>query len=550
MAVLVAACSVTQSTSPTATPTPKPLPTATSTPPRNPTSTSTRLPAPTRRPTFTPTSPATNSPTRTPLPTVAWTLPAIEIDGWLSGAYATWESNLSIRAASFPTTIYVDALSGRVTSVATATPFPEGLYRGPPSAKSAHFEITCSEGDLQLHRLPERTLLGEAPILVSYCNSVQWARDESAASIVSDDGSVFVWRRDGTAPYVVGQALPTTLAPWSPDSSRLLLTGHSDSSVLGEATFNIAYPDGRPMLFTGATIEAGNGWEPEFLHWLTDDLIANHRQCGDAGDCLFTSIYDATTGEYVAGYLTHSGFGVGQGARLSPNSQWLALDTPLDTEDWSQRFEEGYDEYRFLALLDVTTRNRYVWAEGKIRIVFSGWTSDSGRFYFLHYPSSSLDVGEPALSYGLLSLDPLTLQTTVVTANVVWENWSPDHSLIFVATAAVIGPDRAESVHGAIRAADGTPLTPPQFIAASLDLTRPYAQLVSASWSHTSNQLAVADGFGNLWLFSDNGQLMQLASLLPTVESPSGLTLDWSPDDRRLLVQSGDRAWVVTINTP
>jgi len=431
----------------------------------------------------------------------------------------------------------IDALAGKVVAIAT----PDySTFFAALTQKSENYEIECSDQGQKMYHLPDRQLVSEASLLASSCYSVEWAKNEAAASLVSDEGDVYVWRTDGTAPFVVGSAMPSSGAAWSPNSSQLVVTSLTTEG--GSGTFNIAYLDGKPMQITGATIEAGNGWDPTNVLWLTNTIVQNMRQCGDGGACLSYSYYDANTGKYLIGYIVDAHLGEGQFALLSPNEQWLALDTYLNEDVWEQRYSY---ENRVMVLYDLKNHKKHVWANGDDSYAFSGWASDSREFYFVRYP---FEGQKPGTLLGLIALDPFTLKTKVVIPNVLLASESPDHNSIFVIPAATIRTWQAIQLQAAVYTPAGKRITPLQDVANHLDFENLGSVLIPSEWSHKSNQVVFADSSGNLWLFNSEGKSTRLASSLPTEEWPEETAFKWSPDDRRLFVYRAHRAWVVTIN--
>ena len=74
----------------------------------------------------------------------------------------------------------------------------------------------------------------------------------------------------------------------------------------------------------------------------------------------------------------------------------------------------------------------------------------------------------------------------------------------------------------------------------------PYPGPVSIAWSHSGGSVAVGDLFGRLKILHLDGS----ESLLANQRLDKRLDLRWSPDDRRLLVEQGNQAWIVDIPTP
>lgn len=440
----------------------------------------------------------------------------------------------------------IDALSGK--TVAIATPDYSTVFT-PPSAESENYEIKCNDQGQAMYHRPDQQRVSEAALRMSHCYSVTWAPNESAASLVSEEGDIYIWRTDGTAPAWVGHTtMASSPAAWSPDSRKLVVPDFiiEGSMIDGDyATFDIVYPDGKPLRTTKATIEAGNGWEPDRLSWLTNTIVQNWRECGYG--CQSFSYYDATTGKYLIGYTSYFGE---RNALLSPDERWLALATYLSEEDWERKY---YLEDPVMMMYDLKNHNSRVWSPSDGSFALSGWASDSREFYFVRYP---LEGQEPGTLLGLIALDPFTLKTKGVIPNVVLANESPDHHSALVITAAKIETledyqFQASQLQAAGYTLDGKRTTSLQAVTDNLSFGQPAADSLPSAWSHKGNQVIFADSVGNVWLLNTEGESTQLASGLPVEDSedwPYETVFKWSPDDRRLFVYRAHRAWVVNIN--
>jgi len=338
---------------------------------------------------------------------------------------------------------------------------------------------------------------------------------------------------------VVGQTTPYTLAEWSTNDQMLLIFNMSQNS--DEGTFDIAFADGRPMKITGATIEAGNGWEIYNLRWLTNDIVINMRQCGNAGACQSYSYFDAMTGEYLIGYIVDVVTQDGQFGSLSPNHRWLTLDTYMDEDVWEKRY--SYDN-RVMVFYDLEAHKKYVWAEGDDSIKFAGWSPDSNTFYFVHFPFDSKNINIPS---GYLVIKPDDLHARLVIPNVLNVEKSPDGQLILVGMGEKIEEQQAENITVSLFTVDGRQLSASQFIADRLDYEMLRLDNLPMSWSNDSSKAALVDASGNLWIFNKDGIITRVASSLPTDFWPGETYIKWSPDNDRLLVVRHNRAWIATV---
>lgn len=569
------------------TPLPQATPAATLTftahPSITPLSSNTPQPSPSRTSTPLPTHTHTSTPSPTLAPVGNWLFPIIEIRqapvmepyAWHDYAlpYGKWVDDQSVAVADEENNILIlDAYSGKVLSVVTPTPYATIDYQqwlkqqlNTPS-RTDNFEIVCSETGLEMVGLPNRELVSRSNLPVSDCSSVSWASDGSAASLVTDHSNeVFVWHTDGTDPYWVGDGWTGI---WSPDNDKLLVLNSSPTGYADEATFNIAYPDGKPMRITGAVIEAGNQWEiPYSLNWITNDIVRNRRGCVIPNYCN-QDYYHAESGNFL---IRNGIYEIGgQEAVLSPDQCWLAMEVDSYAENWEELYTDHSDTSTWWILYDLKRLTSHKWATGKhdwsssslgLSVEFIGWSADSRQFYFVYYPFSYRSTDLPA---GYSRLDRNTLKTRLLVPNVIFTKFSPDGQYIFMVTADRIEEQMAYGVKAAIYTLEGKPVSELQFIADQLPFEvlnptnfynegsyDPYPDLIPSRWNNTTTEIAYADPSGNLWLKGTNGESIQIASGLPVEPYwQEKVRFSWSPDDRLLLFRWDIRGWIIQIHIP
>jgi hypothetical protein len=155
-------------------------------------------------------------------------------------------------------------------------------------------------------------------------------------------------------------------------------------------------------------------------------------------------------------------------------------------------------------------------------------------------------VADP-FPFGLLALDPETREFTQLFEQAVFASWSPDKHLMWVVFPAKREDGSLGLDGGIFDPAMGT-LTGRAFVSDRLLYANPAeGDLAPVAWSNDGTRLVCGDSRGNLNLFSTDGAMQVLASHLPLNPWPDDVHYAWSPDDRHLLVQHGDRAWIVTV---
>jgi hypothetical protein len=333
-----------------------------------------------------------------------------------------------------------------------------------------------------------------------------------------------------------------------------------------EATFNIVYPDGKPMHITRAVIEAGNNWGPENLTWLTNDIVWSIRGCVLPNYCL-QDYYHAESGKFLIRNEVNDGGG--QDAVLSPDQRWLVMEVSPYADNWGKRYTYDVQE-TLLVLYDLKLLEKHVWTEAGpyrgsyypgVSFEFIGWHADSSQFYFAYYPFGNLSADLPV---GYSALDPNTLKTRQMIPDVVFTSLSPDGLSILIITADRIENHMAFNLKGAVYTLDGKPVTETQPIAEQLefDALNPTDFFdqgsyianfdpIPARWNKYSTEVVFAGPGGDVWLMSTNGETRQIASDLPVGGRwQENVSLGWSPNGQFLLIRWGTRGWIAQIHNP
>jgi len=141
------------------------------------------------------TAPSTKTPsaTLTSMPTTVWTIPVIEIADWPGVAYddyIQWEDNESISFWDYHSPFTVNAVTGVITPEPTMTPYRYDQMS--ISSQSKDYEIHCLPNGLEMYRISDQSLISQTPVQVYDCGSIQWSNNGNVASLVSDQGRIYV----------------------------------------------------------------------------------------------------------------------------------------------------------------------------------------------------------------------------------------------------------------------------------------------------------------------------------------------------------------------
>lgn len=524
------------------------------------------------------TSPTRPTPTKTvvlpsqPLPTTLvpgdWRVPVVSISDLIGQDFyfPTWDEQNRLLIENPGTSQFINPLTGKVE--ATATPVPTLAWGGEAASSSKEYEVICSSDGVRMVRLADQQIMAEAHLAVECYMNVNWASNGSAAALITQRGDLYVWEPNGSQPRMVGQGLNFSAPMWSPDNTRILFTdqveGNFDPTIVG---LSIAFLDGRPMLTTGAQVDAGNNWDPtSSLNWETNRTIHN-RLCGV--DYCYYDYYDAETGHFLI--RTNSSDTGGREPAISPNGRWLVLEGDQRAVDWEHRWENLYLPGQGgpgLIVVDLITLRRSLVIQsntpgingesqaaltGSDNLKFLGWNADSSKFYFVHFPFGSPEYDLPV---GLLALYPNNGYLEQVLPDIAYGLASPDRKHTFLVTADTVKGNTAIGLKAGIYYLDGVPVTALQPVAENIEYSTlnevdvystKSTRLISSEWSPDGSRLVYADTGGNIWIMDTAGNTTQLAANLPKESWDGNAIFSWSPDGQYLLIKSAEHAWLVQV---
>jgi hypothetical protein len=279
-----------------------------------------------------------------------WLVRAVNIPEWPIKRYRVWwQDNQTIKINIYDMYGLVNVSDDSISAFQVLeTPMvlvDAGKYDYQYSPNETYL-VKCTGKDsesfyhgLQLYRVSDWALIGQIDNIAHNCTwSINWTSDESLFAFAAiqnpsnnnRDTKIFVWKTDGTLPYVIGEGNPYEPGDWawSPDLKQLIIARPDFQAFdpQNEFTFDILYIDQSPALKTGAGFINSHGFPR--LSWLTNDIVSNHQQIFST--CTSTEYYVAQNGSPLPDISWESCDEVTyydtQEPHLSPDQRWFMVD--------------------------------------------------------------------------------------------------------------------------------------------------------------------------------------------------------------------------------
>lgn len=485
----------------------------------------------------------------TPTPVVHWDADVIEVNwnAYSAVSQPEWLSNTVAKLAIFPAEssdgyITVDISSGKEARAVGESINSDWRIYSPQRT----FVIECISG-MKMYRAGDNQLISETPLLpplspgVICSTFIQWAPDESVASFMAGDHSIYTWKSDGTLPEKVIDHTSSAFTAWSPDSRKLAVEVSETVSHIG--TINVIDADGKIL----SEFQFQAGGDGAILGWLTNDVMASYSR--------YTNwFYDIHTGQQLFTWTnTPSGGVVHQHPQVSPNNHWVFLEQG-DEERFSTLNTNRIIMKKEYRLFDIQKSKDYLllddWGN---YLLFAGWNTDATTLYLVNRPAEANSTSKLPVPFGLVGYDVQTQQYHLLFKDAVQVAWNADKSWGFVVFAA---SDKADQLglYGGLWKVGATTLVKQWHISGQMVYQDPaldsffgaFPGPVSIAWSHNNKTVTVNDKFGRVKIINTDGVEHILTDNMPG----KNVALRWSPDDQHLLVETDNRAWIVTIPNP
>lgn len=425
------------------------------------------------------------------------------------------------------------------------------------TSPDGNYVITCDYSVPTLFYVPTITVIATTDRKDLGCDSERssWSPDSSYVFLVEGiTEDIYRWRMDGSQPEFL--EINKVLEPkklhypdwsvkmrWSPDGQYL---------AIHKFDLYVVTPDDEESFKNPLLIEECAGCFEEF-RWITPRVLLIQY---------FKSValVHIPSGNGLAGIWTSGGLCAEQIPLMSPDGRWMISDAP-----WCGGGERGPDQSIISNLEDGSRR---VFSESLAdRIDFVGWSQDGSKFYLVSRPTEIDALPDPRTPFGLLVMNPETLQVQNLFEQAWFVSFNKDFSWAYV-VFPVKNDDGSFRLDGALWEIGTSQLIGRQIMASTMDekllAPVPYAtvqpfysftgeelgssssaavRLVPAIWSHDNLKVATINSDHQLVSIDLTGDIHiigQLDSNLDWLNS----TITWSDDDKVLDVNGVQ--WTVT----
>ena len=405
-----------------------------------------------------------------------------------------------------------------------------------------NYVITCDSGFPILFYAPTRTVISMANRVFGCGNqNSAWSPDNSYVFLVEGGTQdIYRWRIDGSQPEVVN--INTESSPsgvncdvqflWNPNAEFLAIArGCNLYSIEPDIEESFA----KPVPIASCCFYSFQWATPRVV------MVEYHR---------VYSFVHVPSGKWIGLLETSGGMCPLQIPLISPNERWMVFDFP-----WCGGGQPGPNMF---AIANLEDGSEGVFSQSFAnQIDFIGWEKDSSELYMISRPAEAEALPDPRTPFGLLSLDPETLQTQNLFEQAWYVAFDPDFRWAYVVFPA-------ENNDGSLRLDGGlwqvgtnhmigkqvmankleeqffVPLrianTGYMYSAAGAELgysASAVIRIVPAIWSHDNTRIATINANHQLIVIDLQGKIQPIAQLNDNQEWLYS-EIVWSDDDRAI----------------
>ncbi|HEY9525464.1 MAG TPA: hypothetical protein VIR02_00200 [Anaerolineales bacterium] len=430
---------------------------------------------------------------------------------------------------------------------------PEELFdlsQWKSTSPKGNYVITCDYTYPTLFHASTKIVIKTIRELSFRCeNAVFWAPDESYAFLVAFDfdKTIYRLRTDGSQPEVIPintEHIPSGVDCevkflWSPDAKFLAFAKGCGLYAI-EPADELSFAE--PLPITACCFYS--------FQWATPHVLMVEYHWG-------YSFVQIPSGNWIGRLETNGGMCPQQIPLISPDERWMVVDLP-----WCGGGEPGPHQFAMANLEDGSER---VFSESFAdQIDFVGWKKDSSELYIVSRPAEAEALPDPRTPFGLLSLNPETLQTQNLFEQAWYVAFNQDFRWAYVVFPAG-NDDGSLRLDGGVWQMGTNQLIGKQIMAKNLEeqffvplrmgLTgymysatgqelaysaSAVTRIVPATWSHDNTRVATTNASHQLIVIDVQGNIQPVGQLNDNQEWLYS-EITWSHDDRFIDVDG--EAW-------
>ena len=429
----------------------------------------------------------------------------------------------------------------------TQTPAMPGASDPVAISPNGLYAMACKDPFFILFNTQTKAIISTFGYFPIDCqNDIHWASESSYVLF----GVLYRWRVDGNQPEFLRINIVedphyfncNRKGLWSADGQFLAI---DDCGVYVIKPFDESSVQ-NPLLIEKPGYEA--------LRWATNRLLMLefHRSYG------FYDVLDNGTSKPV-GWWDKDGLGcLAQPPSISPDEHWIVFDVSQ-----YQCGIGGPGEIYQYSLVDLEQGSINIFSDTFGNLIdFIGWSKDSKEYYFINRPINSSITTNPRIPFGLLVIDPQSLQIDNLFEEAQFAEFNADLSWVYV-----VFPARSEDgslrFDGALWKVGSTDLIGRQvmfygepkeeqfpstwagsmYSATGAELgysSQIRTHPIPAFWSHDNQRIALINAEHELVVISLDGEV-QILGTLKTPDNWFYPVITWSEDDQSVNVD--DVTW-------
>jgi len=284
------------------------------------------------------------------------------------------------------------------------------------------YAVACKDPFLILFNVQTNEIVSTYPYLSDCEQQVHWSPDSSYATFALGYDSIMRWRPDGNQPELLHLGLvdnPLFLGCnvrmlWSPDGHFL---------AIDACGIYVVQPFDESSLQNPLLVQKSYYYD---FRWATSRLLMleYHRSYG------FYDVLDNGTAKSV-GWWDRDGMGcLVQPPSISPDENWIVFDVSQYQCGISGPGENNIYQY---SIVDLKQGSINIFSDTFGNLIdFIDWNKDSKAFYFISRPIDSNITADPSTPFGLLTINPQTLQIDSLFEQAQFAAFNKDFSWAYV----------------------------------------------------------------------------------------------------------------------